>query len=106
MDKMREALEFMKTGKHVGKVVLTNYVKDEQSGKEEPVAVTVEKPQALFHKDATYLVTGGAGGFGSKLVRYAYYNGARHFLITTRSADTEKVKAMFRDILDNAEASD
>jgi hypothetical protein len=108
MDKMREALEFMKTGKHVGKVramalsfqfvpqtdrawisvfrssirdstrplhnqptnqqvVLTNYVKNEKSGKEEPVAVTVEKPQGIFHADATYLITGGAGGFGSKV---------------------------------------
>ena len=101
MDKMREALEFMKTGKHVGKVVLTNYLKDEKTGKLNPCSVTVEKPQNIFHADATYLVTGGAGGFGSKLVRYAYYNGARSFLITTRSTDTEKVRGMFRDILDD-----
>ena len=38
-------------------------------------------------------------------MRYAYYNGARHFLITTRSADTEKTKALFRDILDNPEVT-
>jgi len=38
-----------------------------------------------------------------QLVRYAYYNGARHFLITTTKEDTEKVKALFRDILDDAE---
>ena len=100
MNQMKEALEFMKTGKHVGKVVLTNYL-TAPNGKTTPVSVTVEKPQNIFHADATYLVTGGAGGFGSKLVRYAYYNGARSFLITTRSADTQKVKAMFSDILDN-----
>ena len=40
-----------------------------------------------------------------QLVRYAYYNGARHFLITTTKEDTEKVKALFRDILDNADVS-
>jgi acyl transferase domain-containing protein/NADPH:quinone reductase-like Zn-dependent oxidoreductase/thioester reductase-like protein/acyl carrier protein len=102
MNEMREALEFMKTGKHVGKVVLTNYLEDKKTGKVSPCSVTVEKPQNIFHADATYLVTGGAGGFGSKLVRYAYYNGARSFLITTRSADTERVRGLFQDILDDA----
>ena len=105
MNQMREALEFMKTGKHVGKVVLTNYTTDAATGATTPVAVTVEKPQGVFHADATYLITGGAGGFGSKLVRYAYYNGARHFLITTRSTDTEKIRGLFRDILDNADVT-
>jgi acyl transferase domain-containing protein/NADPH:quinone reductase-like Zn-dependent oxidoreductase/thioester reductase-like protein/acyl carrier protein len=102
MNEIKEALEFMKTGKHVGKVVLTNYLEDKKTGKVSPCSVTVEKPQNIFHADATYLVTGGAGGFGSKLVRYAYYNGARSFLITTRSADTERVRGLFRDILDDA----
>lgn len=98
MDQIKDALEFMKTGKHIGKVVLTNYEK--KGDKFVPLAVTVEKPQTMFHANGTYLITGGAGGFGSKLLRFAYFNGARHFLITTRSADTEKTKAAFRDIVD------
>lgn len=30
MGEIREALEFMKTGKHVGKVIVTNYAKEEE----------------------------------------------------------------------------
>ena len=60
MGEIREALEFMKTGKHVGKVIVTNYVKDEESsspeqdGKDEaddtvlkPLSVTVERPPTV-----------------------------------------------------------
>jgi NADPH:quinone reductase-like Zn-dependent oxidoreductase len=141
MGEIKEALEFMKTGKHVGKIVLSNYTK-KADNTYEPLPVTVEKPQnvripsivvytvwfvlcacvegdasdfhppthapfhpsihtrdahtqphQVFHADATYLVTGGAGGFGSALLRYAWLHGAKHFLITTRSADTEKVRS-------------
>ncbi len=90
MNDIKAALDLMKTGKHVGKVVLSNYTKTAAGGFE-PLAVTVEKPQQVFHANASYLVTGGAGGFGSAMVRYAFDHGAKHFLITTRSADTEKV---------------
>lgn len=103
MDKMKEALDLMKTGKHVGKIVLTNYTKvgEGKTARYEPLPVVVEKPQNIFHEDATYLITGGAGGFGSAMVRYAFDHGAKHFLITTRSANTEKVKASFSDLTKN-----
>lgn len=55
----------------------------------------------MFHADATYLVTGGAGGFGSAMVRYAFDHGAKHFLITTRG-NPDKVKASFSDITKHA----
>lgn len=35
--------------------------------------------------------------------RYAYYHGARHFLITTRASDTAKTREAFRDVLDDGE---
>ena len=97
MDQMKEALDLMKTGKHVGKIVLTNYTKVGED-QYEALPVVVEKPQNVFHANATYLITGGAGGFGSAMVRYAFDHGAKHFLITTRSVDTGKVKAAFADI--------
>lgn len=37
--------------------------------------------------------------------RYAYYFGARHFLITTRSTDTDKVRSAFSDILTNGDGA-
>jgi len=104
MDKMKEALDLMKTGKHVGKIVLTNYTKvgEGAAARYEPLPVVVEKPQNVFHEHATYLITGGAGGFGSAMVRYACDHGAKHFLITTRAANTDKVKAAFSDITKHA----
>lgn len=52
----------------------------------------IRKPIQVFQDDCTYLVTGGAGGFGSSLIRYAHYErGCNHFLITTRSTDHDKV---------------
>jgi len=100
MNSMKEALDLMKTGKHVGKIVLTNYAKVGKgpAARYEPLSVVVEKPQTVFHENATYLITGGAGGFGSAMVRYAFDQGAKHFLITTRSANTDKVKAAFSDL--------
>ena len=57
-----------------------------------PLAVKVEKPQRTFRPDGTYLITGGGGGFGSTLLRHAHYeHGATSFLITTRSANHDKV---------------
>jgi FlaA1/EpsC-like NDP-sugar epimerase len=47
-------------------VVLTNY-----SPEGVPLPVTVQRPFTAFRHDATYLVTGGAGGFGSRLIRLA-----------------------------------
>jgi len=104
MDKMKEALDLMKTGKHVGKIVLTNYTKvgEGAAARYEPLPVVVEKPQNVFHEHATYLITGGAGGFGSAMVRYAFDHGAKHFLITTRAANTDMVKAAFSDTTKHA----
>jgi NADPH:quinone reductase-like Zn-dependent oxidoreductase len=88
MGQLMKALEYMKTGKHVGKVVLSNYDED---GKEIPTLVN--KDAHVFRDDITYLVVGGTGGFGSKLVHYAFIKGARHFIITTRNPKADEVAA-------------
>jgi len=93
MNKIRDALELMKGGKHVGKVVITNYDDNHQ-----PSPVSVLKPQRIYHPDATYIITGGAGGFGSKILRYAYNKGARHFIVTVTKGP-ERVQALFKDLL-------
>lgn len=93
MDKIRNAIDLIKAGKHVGKVVLSNYTTEGT-----PVPVRVQVPQRIFHADATYLITGGAGGFGSKIVRSAFEKGARHFVITV-TKDPERVTSLFEDII-------
>jgi hypothetical protein len=91
MGRIKEGMELLKGGKHVGKVVLSNYV----DGK--PISVTATVPSRLFRPDATYVITGGAGGFGSRVVREAFEQGARHFVLTV-SSKPERVKALFPDI--------
>lgn len=94
MDRIRDAIELIKAGKHMGKVVLSNYSASEGA----PVPVRVLMPQHIYHPNATYLITGGAGGFGSKVVRRAFEKGARHFVITV-TKQPERVEALFRDLI-------
>jgi len=52
------------------------------AGKDLPMV----KPDELsFKPDATYLITGGFGGFGHKTAEWLIENGARHIVLTGRS---------------------
>ena len=69
------ALRFMASGQHEGKLVLT--------GPADPdLAVTDRRP--FLDPDATYLVTGGLGGFGLHLLGYLVSAGARHLTLLDR----------------------
>ena len=50
-----------------------------------------------FRGDGTYLITGGAGGFGLELAGWMAKNGARHFALMSRSGPNaeslEKIEA-------------
>ena len=73
-----KALRMMTTGQHQGKLVL----------KAPEASVVPEFPIAdvrpLFDPDATYLVTGGLGGFGLRLLPYLVASGARHLTLLDR----------------------
>ena len=73
-----KALRLMTTGQHQGKLVL----------KAPQASVAPEFPIAdvrpLFDPDATYLVTGGLGGFGLRLLPYLVAAGARHLTLMDR----------------------
>jgi myxalamid-type polyketide synthase MxaB len=70
------AFRFMAQAKHVGKIVLTqrDLVRAEACGGEE------------FDAAGTYLVTGGYGGLGLKVAEWLASRGARHLVLTGRSA--------------------
>ena len=73
------ALRTMTTGQHQGKLVLQ--APSEHAGDAEfPIADV----QPLFDPDATYLVTGGLGGFGLRLLPYLVASGARHITLMDR----------------------
>lgn len=99
MDKIHEAITLMKTGKHIGKVLLTNRNEDGS-------AVSVKADKKLsFDPNRPILVVGGAGGFGSQVIEWAYRLGARRFMVTTRPQDegkaTQKIESMFRHLVES-----
>lgn len=73
-----KALRLMTTGQHQGKLVL----RAPQSSVDPEFSVSDIRP--LFDPDATYLVTGGLGGFGLRLIPYLVASGARHLTLLDR----------------------
>jgi NADP-dependent 3-hydroxy acid dehydrogenase YdfG/acyl carrier protein len=52
-----------------------------------------------FKADATYLITGGFGGFGQKTAEWLVQNGARHLVLTGRTgADTADRRAIVQNL--------
>ena len=86
-----EAFRFMAAGKHIGKNVLDFDVPEIEIG------YPTEEGHR-FRPDGTYLITGGAGGFGLELAQWMADNGARHFVLMSRSGPKddaiEKIEEM------------
>ena len=78
-----EAFRFMAAGKHIGKNVLDFEVPEIEIGQP-----TEEGHR--FRADGTYLITGGAGGFGLELAQWMANNGARHFALMSRSGPRDE----------------
>lgn len=76
------AFRFMAAGKHIGKNVLDFDVPEIEIGQ------PTERGH-MFRSDGTYLITGGAGGFGLELAHWMVENGARHFALMSRSGPKE-----------------
>ncbi|MBI5394834.1 MAG: type I polyketide synthase [Verrucomicrobia bacterium] len=72
-----EAFRHLSKAQHIGKVVISNDVP------EVPVTFPHEKPPV--REDATYLVTGGLGGFGRAIAGWVADRGARHVVLVSRS---------------------
>ena len=121
MDKIQDAVELMKSGQHIGKVLLSNLVED-GPGKG---PLTIESNAVVRCDGDTYhLVLGGAGGIGAyliitrshartlirshahtltrspgtKMVRWLFRKGARKFIVSV-SRDPTRVPRMFEDLI-------
>ena len=81
-----DAFRYMAQGKHVGKNILSF------TGKQIPVAPCSEKGY-LLKADATYLVTGGAGGFGWDIAKWMVSEGARNLALISRSGPRAEIAA-------------
>ena len=79
-----DAFRYMGQGKHVGKNVLSF------TAPEIPVAPCNE-PGQLLKPDATYLISGGAGGFGWDIAKWMVSEGARHLALMSRSGPRAEI---------------
>ena len=77
-ERYAEALRFMASGQHEGKIVL---LAPDEAGRR-GLSVTDRRP--FLDPEATYLVTGGLGGLGQHLVAYLAAAGARHLTLVDR----------------------
>ncbi|TGO47720.1 hypothetical protein BOTNAR_0510g00040 [Botryotinia narcissicola] len=93
ISEMAAAFRLIQAGKHTGKVVLT-------VDPEVKVQVVPSKPTSVqLNPDATYIVVGGLGGLGKRLVDWTAEKGARHICIFSRTAQPDSDTQSFLDKL-------
>ena len=85
------AFRLMTAGRHQGKLVLKAPSGPDDSG------FTVADARPLLDPDATYLVTGGLGGFGLRLLPYLAFSGARHLTLMDRDPERRRTAEWIRE---------
>lgn len=80
LDQVGEAFDAVVRSSHTGRVVLSL---DEDAPVVKPRIPTVD-----IDPDATYLITGGFGAFGSAVARWLVDSGARHLVLVGRNGAT------------------
>ena len=73
-----EACHSMRRAQHIGKIVVT------MENETLPV-IPKKSEEMLFRQDASYLVTGGLGGFGLRVAEWIADNGAGTLVLASRS---------------------
>ena len=79
-----KALRLMTTGQHQGKLVLKAPDPAGDAG------FTVADVRPFLDPEATYLVTGGLGGFGMRMLPYLVAAGARHLTLMDRDPERRR----------------
>ncbi|GET43760.1 polyketide synthase [Microseira wollei NIES-4236] len=83
------AFRYLQQAKHIGKIVLSRWSKDEKSALPE---------QLTFNRNSTYLITGGLGGLGLLVARWMVEKGVRHLMLVGRSSPNDSVKSQLREL--------
>lgn len=79
-----EAFRFMAQGKHVGKNILSFELDAIPIG-------SCSQDEFLLRAEATYLIVGGAGGFGLELAKWMTEHGAQSIVLLSRSGPRDDV---------------
>lgn len=80
------AFRLMARAKHIGKVVIT------------APAAGEDQSRVPIRGDGAYLVTGGLGGLGLKFAKWLVDRGARHLVLTGRSAPAEATQRAIAEL--------
>jgi acyl transferase domain-containing protein/NADPH:quinone reductase-like Zn-dependent oxidoreductase/surfactin synthase thioesterase subunit/SAM-dependent methyltransferase len=91
ISRLSDAFRYMAGARHIGKIIVSM----EKS-------VEVAPPSTIrFREDGTYLITGGASGFGLSVANWMTTKGARHLVLMSRSGPkTEDEKAVVAKMQD------
>jgi acyl transferase domain-containing protein/NADPH:quinone reductase-like Zn-dependent oxidoreductase/thioesterase domain-containing protein/NADP-dependent 3-hydroxy acid dehydrogenase YdfG/acyl carrier protein len=74
---MADALRNMSQGKHTGKLLV------DLRDPEVPI-VSRDVPRVCFRQDATYVISGGLGGFGLETAKWIVKRGGKHIVLLSR----------------------
>lgn len=96
VSRIEDALRFMQSGKHIGKLLIECHADDVVRVVQRP------RPAAEFAHDATYVVSGGFGGLGLEIIRWLVDGGARNLIVPSRRGPTDEAsKALVADLQSN-----
>ncbi|GAB0100745.1 Fatty acid synthase [Sergentomyia squamirostris] len=82
---VEQAFRFLESGKHIGKVVIKLRDEEEQRLVIPKPKLMLSVPRTYFHKDKTYIIIGGLGGFALEIINWFVSRGARNIVATSRS---------------------
>lgn len=82
---VENAFRFMASGKHIGKVVIKVRDEEKQSVVQPPLKHINAISRTYMHREKTYILVGGLGGFGLELANWMVSRGARKLVLTSRS---------------------
>ncbi|MEV0681824.1 SDR family NAD(P)-dependent oxidoreductase [Actinosynnema sp. NPDC050436] len=87
---VQEAFTSLQHSRHIGKIVITF---------DEPAPLHQPLPPMAADPHATYLITGGLGGFGAATARHLAARGARHLTLLGRRGDrSPEAPALLEDL--------
>ncbi len=94
-DEIESAFREMAQGKHIGKLVLNFAAPGIIAGR-------ITESGHLFDNEKTYLISGGANGFGFEVAKLLVRHGARHVALLSRSGPgTEEIAAEIDELRQN-----
>ncbi|KIA75675.1 putative polyketide synthase protein [Aspergillus ustus] len=84
---VRDAFDYLSTGSHIGKIVVSDGPGDGDGDTMVPSAVSIRSaPTAsVVRSDKAYLITGGLNGIGGTLAIYLALRGAQSIVVLSRS---------------------